>query len=336
MLTADPDRRPSGFGQLGTFGGPIPTAEPRQGSRPQGLRYNQFSYHGDLLADARGAAHGARNHHESGVWARFTELSTGYPGLQTGVWGQERRGLSPGGGAGRNGFYAAGGAFGKMAPTRRIGRTSPIGPGSTAWPTGLGFEILVRLPRGVKPVNGSRSSSATRCRSSRPRSPEAGAYHFYPRTMTRRRPIAWIQARKVDRSRTKPFFRLFSRPGGSARAPWHAPKEWIDKFKGKFDQGWDKGPPGKKTLERQKRSSGVVAAETRQLTKTFRPRSRPWGLAICRPEKRLLPRRHQEVFPPAILAHTRLSRRPIAGCRSRRCLIPITTLINRHRRRQRA
>ena len=68
--------------------------------------------------------------------------------------------------------------------------------------------------------------------------------------------IAWVQAQK-SLTPDKPFFIYFA--PGATHAPHHVPKEWIDKYKGKFDQGWDK--VREETLARQK-ALGVVPPET--------------------------------------------------------------------------
>ena len=55
----------------------------------------------------------------------------------------------------------------------------------------------------------------------------------------------------------RPFL-LYVAPGAT-HAPHHAPKEWIDKFKGKFDMGWDQYR--EETFARQK--LGVIPPETK-------------------------------------------------------------------------
>lgn len=79
-------------------------------------------------------------------------------------------------------------------------------------------------------------------------------------------------------------------------APLHAPREWIDKFKGQFDQGWDK--VREQTLARQKQL-GVVPADTEL---TPRPEQIPAWDSLSADEKKLFAR-HQEVFA-GFLAHT--------------------------------
>ena len=67
---------------------------------------------------------------------------------------------------------------------------------------------------------------------------------------------------------------------GTAHAPHHAPKDWIAKFKGQFDQGWDK--VREETLARQK-ELGVVPQDTK-LTERSRRHPRV-GFARCRPQE---------------------------------------------------
>ncbi len=105
--------------------------------------------------------------------------------------------------------------------------------------------------------------------------------------------IAWIN-RQQSIAPDKPFFVYFAT--GAVHAPLHAPKEWIDKFKGQFDQGWDK--VREETLEQQKRL-GVVPANTRL---TPRPEElEAW--ASLSPDAKKLYARHQEVFA-GFVAHT--------------------------------
>jgi len=65
--------------------------------------------------------------------------------------------------------------------------------------------------------------------------PKTPNYHFM--TDMTDRAIKWTNAQK-SLTPDKPFFTYFA--PGATHAPHHAPKEWIAKYKGKFDQGWDK------------------------------------------------------------------------------------------------
>ena len=95
--------------------------------------------------------------------------------------------------------------------------------------------------------------------------PEEG-YHFMA-DMTDKA-TAWVSQQKAL-APDKPFFVYFA--PGATHAPHHVPKEWADKYKGKFDQGWDK--LREETLARQK-ALGVVPEDC-QLTARH-PEIPPW------------------------------------------------------------
>ena len=133
--------------------------------------------------------------------------------------------------------------------------TSPVGP-FDAWPTGGGgFEYFYgfiggeanqwypTLYEGTTPVEPNKT-------------PEEG-YHFME-DMTDKA-MGWISQQKAL-APDKPFFVYFA--PGATHAPHHVPKEWADKYKGKFDQGWDK--VREETFARQKKL-GVIPADC-QLT----------------------------------------------------------------------
>ena len=90
--------------------------------------------------------------------------------------------------------------------------------------------------------------------------------------------IAWIREQHAL-APDKPFFAYYV--PGSTHAPIHAPKEWIAKFKGQFDQGWDK--LREETIERQKKL-GLIPADTRL---TPRPESIPAWDTLDADHKRL-------------------------------------------------
>ena len=112
-------------------------------------------------------------------------------------------------------------------------RTSAPPVRSTDWPTGLGFDYFYGFNQGEThqyyPVLYRNTSAVPQ-----PNSPEQG-YHFTA-DMTDEA-IAWTRnVRAADPD--KPWFNYFSTSG--VHAPHHAPKEWREKFAGKFDHGWDK------------------------------------------------------------------------------------------------
>ena len=151
-----------------------------------------------------------------------------------------------------NGYSTA--QFGKCHEVP-VWETSPVGP-FDAWPTGGGgFEYFYgfiggeanqwypTLYEGTTPVEPKKT-------------PEEG-YHFME-DMTDKA-MAWIAQQKAL-APDKPFFVYFA--PGATHAPHHVPKEWADKYKGKFDQGWDK--LREETFARQK-ELGVIPADC-QLT----------------------------------------------------------------------
>ena len=96
----------------------------------------------------------------------------------------------------------------------------------------------------------------------------------------------WLRYQKAL-TPDKPFFLYFA--PGATHAPHHVPKEWIAKYKGKFDQGWD--ALREETLARQKKL-GVVPADTKLAKK-------PEAIvdwATLTPDEKKLFARQMEVF----------------------------------------
>lgn len=232
-----------GFGASSAFGGPIhmPTL---QRLADDGLRYSRF-HNCALCSPTRQALLTGRNCHsvEMGV---ITELATSVPGYtsirpNTAATIAEVLRL--------NGYSTA--AYGKMHQTPAW-EVSPSGP-FDRWPTGEGFEDFYgfvaaetnqwapTLVRGTTPVE----------------PPDDPDYHVTPDLVDHA--IAWVQSQQAL-TPDKPFFIYLS--FGATHAPHHAPPEWIEKYRGKFDQGWDK--VREETLARQK-ELGVVPPDT-QLT----------------------------------------------------------------------
>ena len=268
-----------GFGHPSTFGGPIPTPALNQLAKG-GVRYNRF-HTTAICSPTRIALLTGRNHHQCAT-GTITELSTGYPGYHS-IWPRSCASIAEVLKA--NGYSTA--AWGKWHNTPDW-ETSPIGP-FDHWPTGLGFEYFYgfqggetsqfypQLFRNTTPVEP-------------PKTPEEG-YHLTEDIVDDA--IAWINQQQSI-SPDKPFFVYFAT--GATHAPLHAPEEWIDKFKGQFDQGWDK--VREETLARQKKM-GVVPANTKL---TPRPKEIP-GWAGLSPDAKRLYARHQEAFA-GFLAHT--------------------------------
>lgn len=212
-----------GFGHTSTFGGPVPTPTLDRLAK-NGLKYNRF-HTTALCSPTRAALLTGRNHHSAGTGV-IIELGTGYPGY-TGIIPQSTAMVPE---ILRANGYATG-MFGKAHNTPEM-EISPAGP-FNRWPTGQGFDYFYGFNQGETsqwyPVL-YRNTAAV----AQPKPPEQG-YHFTA-DMTDEA-IAWTRnTRAADKS--KPWFVYYS--AAAAHAPHHAPKEWRDKFKGKFDHGWDR------------------------------------------------------------------------------------------------
>ena len=232
-----------GFGASSVFGGPIamPTA---QRLADGGLRFNRF-HTTALCAPTRQALLTGRNHHAVGMGA-ITEVATAAPGYSS---------VRPNTAAPLaevlklNGYSTA--QFGKCHEVP-VWQSSPMGP-FDAWPTGgggfehfygfIGGESHQYYPAiydGTTPVEPDRT-------------PEQG-YHLMADLTDRA--ISWVRQQKALMS-DKPFFAYVA--PGATHAPHHVPKEWADRYRGRFDQGWDR--VREETVQRQK-ELGVIPADT--------------------------------------------------------------------------
>ena len=213
-----------------------------------GLRYNRF-HTAALCAPTRQALLTGRNHHSVGMGC-LTELATSAPGC-TSVRPKSKAPLAMT--LKLNGYATA--QFGKCHEVP-VWQTSPMGP-FDAWPTGGGgFEYFYGFIGGETNQYDPGLYEGT-VPMDPPKMAEEG-YHF-TEDMTDKA-IDWVRQQKALLP-DKPFFMYFA--PGATHAPHHVPKEWSDKYKGKFDQGWDK--LREETLARQKKL-GVVPPDA-ELTK---------------------------------------------------------------------
>jgi arylsulfatase len=231
-----------GFGVPGTFGGPVPM--PTMDRLAQGgLRYNNF-HTTALCSPTRAALKSGRNHHVNNMGS-VTETATGFPG-QT---GQIPNRVAPVAEMLRlNGYNTA--AFGKWHELATW-ETSVSGP-YDRWPTvGGGFDKFYGF------LGGETNQWAPLLYDgvTRVELPDDPNYHFL--TDMTDKAIAWVKFQQAI-TPGKPYFVYFA--PGATHAPHHVPKEWIAKWKGKFDQGWDK--LREETLARQIKL-GVVPAGTK-------------------------------------------------------------------------
>jgi len=237
----------AGFGSSSAFGGPCrtPTFEKLAAN---GLRYNRF-HTTALCSPTRQALLTGRNHHSAGMGC-ITELATSAPGYSS-VLPKNKAPLAMT--LKLNGYATA--QFGKCHEVP-VWQTSPMGP-FDAWPTGGGgFEYFYGF-LGGETNQWDPSIYEGTVPLDPPRTAEEG-YHF-TEDMTDKA-IDWVRQQKALLP-DKPFFMYFA--PGATHAPHHVPKEWSDKYKGKFDQGWDK--LREETLARQKKL-GVVPPDA-ELTK---------------------------------------------------------------------
>ena len=230
-----------GFGQSSAFGGPItmPTVERLSNS---GLRYNEF-HTTALCSPTRAALLTGRNHHMNNTGS-IMETSTAFPGNT----GQRPESVAPLAMMLRyNGYTTS--AFGKNHETAAW-EVSPSGP-TDRWPTRNGFDKFYGFMGGET----NQWAPAIYDGMTKIETPKDPNYHFM--TDMTNQAIKWMRSVK-SLTPDKPFFIYFA--PGATHAPHHVPKEWIAKYKGKFDQGWDK--LREETFARQIKL-GVVPAGTK-------------------------------------------------------------------------
>jgi arylsulfatase A-like enzyme len=225
-----------GFGAPGAFGGPVymPTLDSLAAS---GLKYNRF-HTTALCSPTRMALLTGYNHHSNNAGS-IMETGTSFPG-NTGIRPQS---ITPMAEVLRqNGYSTA--AFGKYheTPPWEISVSGSL----DRWPTHSGFDKFYGF------IGGETNQWAPLVYDgvTQVEVPHDPNYHFT--TDMTNQAISWMRFQQAL-TPDKPFFMYFAT--GACHAPHHAPKEYIDRYKGKFDQGWDK--LREETLERQKQL-GVV------------------------------------------------------------------------------
>jgi arylsulfatase A-like enzyme len=211
-----------GFGAASVFGGPCDT-EVAERLAAGGVKLNRF-HTTALCSPTRQAMLTGRNHHSVGMGA-ITEMATSAPG-NCSIRPKSKAPIAET--LRLNGYSTA--QFGKCheVPGWEV---SPVGP-FDQWPTGSGFEYFYGfvggeanqyypgLYEGTTPIEP-------------PKTPEQGY------TLTEDladRAITWVRQQKAL-APDKPFFMYFA--PGATHAPHQVPRQWSDKYKGKFDQGWD-------------------------------------------------------------------------------------------------
>ena len=237
----------AGFGSASAFGGPCNTPNFEKVAT-DGLKYTRF-HTCALCSPTRQALLTGRNHHSVGM-GNITETATSAPG-QNSLRTKNKAPLAET--LKLNGYSTA--QLGRCHEVP-VWETSPLGP-FDHWPSGGGgFEYFYgfiggennqwdpALYAGTTPIEP-------------PATPEEG-YHLTEDLADKA--VAWIKQQKALFP-DKPFFMYFA--PGATHAPHHVPKDWIEKYKGKFSHGWDK--QREITFAKQK-ELGVIP-ETAKLTK---------------------------------------------------------------------
>jgi arylsulfatase A-like enzyme len=259
-----------GFGQSSAFGGPVKMSTLDK-LAAGGLRYNGF-HTTALCSPTRTALLTGRNHHVNNAGA-IMELATAFPG-NTGIRPQSVAPLAEM--LRLNGYSTA--AFGKYheTPPWEVSVSGPY----DRWPTHSGFDKFYGFIGGET----NQWAPAIFDGTIRVEPPHDPNYHFTV-DMTNQA-IAWMQAQH-SLTPDKPFFVYFAT--GALHAPHHVPKEYIERYKGKFDQGWD--ALNEETFARQKQM-GVIPSNV-DLTK--RPKEIPsWDSQT--PDQKKLEARQMETF----------------------------------------
>ena len=243
----------AGFGGPDTFGGGIRTPTLTR-VREMGLTYNRFHVTA-VCSPTRAAMLTGRNHHRVGMGG-IAELPGPFPGY-TGTRPRSCTALPRI--LRENGYITAG--FGKwhMTPGREMGAAGPF----DHWPTGWGFDhwwgFLTGAAGQYDPIITQDNSTL----GVPPERDDDGKLYYFPDDITDKS-IEWLHHVRAQDA-NKPWFVYYST--GATHAPHHVAKEWADKYKGQFDDGWD--AYRLKTFERQKQL-GIIP-QGRQADRAPRP-----------------------------------------------------------------
>jgi arylsulfatase len=260
----------AGFGNPSTFGGPIRTPTLDRLAE-QGLRYHRFHV-AALCSPTRAALLSGRNHHAM-HFGSIAETHSGWPGYDA-LWPKAATSVAEV--LRQNGYSTA--AFGKwhLTPDDQQGPAGPF----DRWPNALGFDYFWGFHGGEAGqydpllVENNRIIGV----------PTQKGFYF-PDAMADRA-VGWIRDQKAQ-APDKPFFVYFAT--GASHAPHHVGKEWSDRYRGKFDAGWDRYR--EETFERQK-EIGIIPANAKL---TPRPDALPAWDSLP-PEQKKLYARQMEVY----------------------------------------
>ncbi len=262
-----------GFSAASTWGGPVNTPVQSALAR-DGLRYNQF-HTTAISSPTRAALLTGRNHHSVHT-GNIMETSMGYPGYDT-LLGKDTATIAEM--LRLSGYNTA--WIGKNHNLPDFEANSVVGP-LDRWPTSLGFEKFYGFMGGES----DQFHPYSLYEGTTPIAPYIDNPNYFLNEDISNQAITWIKQQK-SLAPEKPFF-LYYVPGGT-HAPHQVAKEWSDKYKGKFDQGWDK--LREETLARQK-AAGIVPKDT---VLTERPKEIPAWDSLSEKEKKVYARQ-MEVY----------------------------------------
>jgi arylsulfatase A-like enzyme len=260
-----------GFGATSTFGGPCQTPTFTRLAE-NGLRYNRF-HTTALCSPTRAALITGRNHHSVHT-ATIMESATGFPGYDS-VMQKDTATVAEV--LKQSGYGTA--WFGKNHNVPDW-QTSQAGP-FDLWPTGLGFDHFYGF------IGGDTSQwRPAVTEGTKPIDPYLGNPDYNFDYDLADKASKWIRMQKTV-APDKPFFCYYA--PGATHAPHHPKREWVEKYKGQFDRGWDK--VREETLARQKKL-GVVPADTKLSPRA--PGVQAWD--ECSPEEQQVYARFMEVY----------------------------------------
>jgi arylsulfatase A-like enzyme/uncharacterized membrane protein len=234
----------AGFGSIDTFGGPINTPSFSR-VREMGITYNSFHVTA-VCSPTRAATLTGRNQHRVG----FGSIAE-YPGPYPGYTAAKPRSCTALPRILKENGYVTGG-FGKwhLTPNNEQGTAGPF----ERWPKAWGFDRWWGFLSGAA---GQYDPIITQDDAviGVPTEGKDGGQYYFPDDITDKS-IEWLHGIRAQ-DQEKPWFMFYST--GCAHAPHHVAKEWADKYKGQFDDGWDK--LRERTLARQKQL-GIVPPDT--------------------------------------------------------------------------
>ncbi len=268
-----------GFAQLGCFGSSIPTPT-FDGLAAEGIRYTNF-HTTALCSPTRACLLTGRNHHSVGM-GRIIDLATGFPGYDAHI--PDSAGMLPAI-LTRQGYAAYGVGKWHLTPDHEISAGAP----RQRWPLGKGFERYYGFMEGetnqFAPVLVHDNHFVVQ-----PESFEDG-YHFTTDMVDHAiENVADLRNAEPD----KPFL-LYVTPG-ACHSPHQAPPEWLERFRGSFDHGWD---IERERIHARQVAEGIVPQHT-ELSE--RPEWVPAWNDLTEDQRRISAR-YMEAFA-AYLSHT--------------------------------